>query len=138
MAGVGLEACSRRPEVVIQSAKGPVSVRVEIADTPQARARGLMYRRDLAAKTGMLFIFPSETPQQFWMKNTPLPLDMIFIATDRHIVGIVADARPFTTNPLGVLAPSQYVLEVHAGFCASHGITTGARVDFVRVSGTAS
>lgn len=84
----------------------------------------------------MLFVFPRETPQQFWMKNTPLSLDMVFIGSDRHIVGIVADTRPFTTNPLGVAAPSQYVLEVHAGFCARHGIDVGARVDFVRVPST--
>jgi uncharacterized protein len=131
-----MEACSQRPEVVIHSPTGPVHVRVEVVDTPEARARGLMYRRDLAPNAGMLFIFPSETPQQFWMKNTPLPLDMVFIGQDQHIVGIVADTRPFTTTPLGVAAPSQYVLEVHAGFCARHGIDTGARVDFVRVRST--
>ncbi len=84
----------------------------------------------------MLFVFPSETPQQFWMKNTPLPLDMLFIGTDRQVVGIVADTRPFSTNPLGVAAPSQFVLEVNAGFCARHGIETGTRVDFVGVPST--
>jgi uncharacterized protein len=126
-------ACTRHPQVVIHSASGPVTVQVEIADTPDARARGLMYRRDLAADAGMLFIFSNEAEQSFWMKNTPLPLDMVFIGADRKIVGIVADTRPFTTNPLGVGAPSQYVLEVHGGFCAGHGIGAGDQVDFVRV-----
>src|SRR5438105_86278 len=81
--------------------------------------------RDLAADAGMLFVFPTESPQSFWMKNTPLPLDMVFIGADRRIVGIVVDTKPFSTNPLGVDAASQYVLEVHAGFCAQHGIAKG-------------
>jgi len=93
-----------------------------------------MYRRDLAADAGMLFLFPVEAEQQFWMKNTPLPLDMVFIRHDHTIAGIVADTRPFTTRPLSVGAPSQYVLEVHAGFCARHGITAGDRVEFVGVA----
>jgi len=126
-------ACVQGPHVVIHSARGPVTVKVEVADTPDARAHGLMYRRDLAADAGMLFIFPSESEQQFWMKNTPLPLDMVFIGADRRIVGIVADTRPFSTNPLGVSAPSQYVLEVHAGFCATHGVAAGDTMEFVDV-----
>ncbi|MBP1687306.1 MAG: hypothetical protein H6Q33_3449 [Deltaproteobacteria bacterium] len=131
-----LHACTPRPEVVIHAATGPVRVPVEVVATPDARAHGLMYRRDLAPDAGMLFVFPNETPQHFWMKNTPLPLDMVFIGRDRQVVGIVADTRPFSTNPLGVAAPSQFVLEVHAGFCARHGIDTGARVDFIHVPST--
>lgn len=131
-----LAACAQRPEVVIHSRSGPVTVRVEVAATPDTRARGLMYRRDLGADAGMLFIFPTESDQQFWMKNTPLPLDMVFIGKHHRIVGIVADTRPFTTNPLGVGTPAQYVLEVNAGFCAQHGISTGDQVEFQRVSAT--
>ncbi len=113
-----------------------MTVQVEIADTPDTRARGLMYRRDLPADAGMLFIFTTESQQQFWMKNTPLPLDMIFIDKGRRIVGIVPETRPFTTNPLGVDAPSQYVLEVNGGFCARHGIQAGDIVDFGRLVDT--
>ena len=133
LAGLLLAACTTRPQVVIHSSRGPVTVTVEVADTPDARARGLMYRRDLGANAGMLFIFPNETEQHFWMKNTPLPLDMVFIGTDLRIVGIVPDTRPFTTNSLGVAQLSQYVLEVHAGFCANHGIASGDKVEFVRI-----
>jgi uncharacterized protein len=132
-----LAACTPRPQVVIHATRGDVRVQVEVADTPDARARGLMYRRDLAADAGMLFIFPNESVQHFWMKNTPLPLDMIFISADLRIAGIVADTRPFSTNPLGVEAPSQYVLEVHGGFCARHGITAGDRVELVKIAGVA-
>lgn len=133
LAAILLASCMRRPEVVIHSDRGPISVTVEVVDTPDARAHGLMYRNDLPLDAGMLFIFPTESEQRFWMKNTPLPLDMIFIGADQRIVGIVADTRPFTTNPLGVSGPSQYVLEVHAGFCAKHGIASGNRIEFVRV-----
>jgi hypothetical protein len=132
-----LAACSQRPEVVIDSAHGSVTVQVEIADTPDTRARGLMYRRELGANAGMLFVFPNESDQQFWMKNTALPLDMVFIGKQRRIVGIVPQARPFTTNSLGAGIPSQYVLEVNGGFCARHGINAGDTVEFVRISDTA-
>ena len=109
-------------------------VTVEIAATPEARAHGLMYRRDLAADAGMLFIFPTASEQRFWMKNTPLPLDMIFIGANRRIIGIVADTRPFSTNSLGVGGLSQYVLEVNAGFSAKHGLAAGDLVDFVHIT----
>jgi uncharacterized membrane protein (UPF0127 family) len=131
--GVPLAACSQAPSVVIHTRRGTTAVRVEIADTPDKRTTGLMYRRDLAPEAGMLFLFPAATPQKFWMKNTVLPLDMIFIGPTRTIVGIVADARPFSTNPLGPDEPSQYVLEVNAGYAAKHGLAVGDRVEFLRV-----
>ena len=130
LAGVAFAACTEQASVVIHTQGAPVTVPVEVAGTPEARTRGLMYRRDLRADAGMLFVFPTEGPQSFWMKNTPLPLDMIFIGADRRIVGIVADTTPFSLTPRGVDAPSQYVLEVHAGFAAQHGIRAGDRVEF--------
>lgn len=133
-----LAACTRGPRVVVHTARGPVAVSVEIVSTPDTRERGLMYRNDLGTNAGMLFLFPREEPQQFWMKNTPLPLDMIFISTSRSIVGIVADTRPFSTQGRGVPVPSQFVLEVHGGFCATHGIAAGDKVEFVQVPETAS
>ena len=130
---IPLAACNHRPEVVIHSSRETVTVNVEVADTPETRARGLMYRRDLAADAGMLFIFEEASPLTFWMKNTSLPLDMVFIDPSHRIVGIVADTTPFTTNPRAVGTPSQYVLEVNAGFCAKHGIAAGDQVEFVRI-----
>jgi uncharacterized membrane protein (UPF0127 family) len=131
--GAPLAACSQRPAVVIHTSRETVTVSVEIADTPDKRATGLMYRRDLAPDAGMLFLFPAASAQKFWMKNTVLPLDMIFIGVDHKIVGIVADAKPFTTNPLGVDEPSLYVLEVNAGFAAKHGLAVGDEVGFLRL-----
>ena len=133
-AGAG---CSQQPWVVVHTQRGPVTVEVEVADTPEKRAQGLMYRRDLARDAGMLFAFPAESEQHFWMKNTPLPLDMIFIGANRRIVGIVANTRPFSERLLSVGDPTRYVLEVHAGFCARKGIITGDRVEFVRVEDAA-
>jgi len=130
---VPLTGCDRSPAVVLHAARGAVTVPVEVADTPDKRATGLMYRRDLAPDAGMLFLFTKASPQKFWMKNTPLPLDMIFIGPTAKIVGIVADACPFTTNPLGPDEPSRYVLEVNAGFAAKHGLAVGDQVEFVRV-----
>jgi uncharacterized membrane protein (UPF0127 family) len=134
LALTALSACTHGPRVVLHAAGGPVTVAVEVANTPATRERGLMYRNDLGADTGMLFLFPQDEDLQFWMKNTPLPLDMIFIDTSRTIVGIVANTRPFSTQARGVGKPSRYVLEVHGGFCARHGITAGDKVDFVEVS----
>ena len=133
-----LVACTRGPRVVVHAAKGPVAISVEIAATPARRERGLMYRNDLGADAGMLFLFPQDSDLRFWMKNTPLPLDMIFIDASHTIVGIVADTRPFSTQALGVGKPSRYVLEVHAGYAAKHGIASGDKVDFEQVSDAAS
>ena len=126
-------ACTEHPQVTIHAAAGPVRIPVELAITPEARTRGLMYRRDLASNAGMLFVFPQESVQRCWMRNTPLPLDLIFITAAHTVAGVVADARPFSEDMLGVSTPSQYVLEVHAGFAARHQITAGDAVEFVRI-----
>ena len=133
-----LAACTHGPHVVVHTARGPVTISVEIANTPTTREQGLMYRSDLGAEAGMLFLFPQDEDLQFWMKNTPLSLDMIFIDASRTIVGIVADTRPFSTQARGVGKPSRYVLEVHGGFCNRHGITSGDKVDFTQVPDGAS
>ncbi|MDZ7379397.1 MAG: DUF192 domain-containing protein, partial [candidate division KSB1 bacterium] len=109
------------------------TVPVEVADTPEKRTRGLMYRKDLPGNAGMLFVFPEPDVLEFWMKNTPLSLDIIFFDRDCRIVGIVERAVPFSTQPLGPGVPSQYVLEVHGGFARTHGIAVGQRAEFIHV-----
>jgi uncharacterized membrane protein (UPF0127 family) len=124
-------ACQAEPKVTISTKEGrTVSFVVEIAGTPSKREMGLQYRRDLVADRGMLFIFPAESQQSFWMKNTPLPLDMIFINGDRKIVGIVEQTVPFSLDPRSVSAPSQYVLEINGGLSKRHGIKAGNTVRF--------
>jgi uncharacterized membrane protein (UPF0127 family) len=132
IAGLALAAChAAGPEVVFHTAAGhPVTVAAEVAATPAARSRGLMYRRELPAGRGMLFLFPASADHAFWMKNTPLPLDIVFIDEARTVVGIRADTVPYSERALGVGRPSRYVLEVPAGFCARAGIAAGDRVEF--------
>jgi hypothetical protein len=126
-----VSACQAQPKVTI-STKGSreVAFLVEIADTAGKREMGLQYRRNLADDRGMIFLFPSESPQTFWMKNTPISLDMIFINRDRKIVGIVERTVPFSLDSRSVTAPSQYVLEINAGLARRYGIQTGDSVRF--------
>jgi uncharacterized membrane protein (UPF0127 family) len=102
--------------------------RAWIADTPASRARGLMYVRELPGDRAMLFRF--ELPQfaSFWMKNTYIPLDLMFIASDGRIVNVIQDATPLSLAPLGSGAPVTAVLEVAGGTAARLGITTGDRL----------
>src|SRR5215510_3500825 len=110
------------------------SFQVEIADTPAKREMGLQYRRDLATDRGMIFLFPNESQQAFWMKNTPIPLDMIFINKDRKIVGIVEQAVPFSTDSRSVPGASQFVLEINGGLSKRYGIKAGDSVRFQALS----
>lgn len=117
------------PTVVVETAAGARHpVVVELARTPEEQARGLMHRRELAEEAGMLFIFPEMGPRSFWMKNTLLPLDLLFIDDAGRVVGIVREAEPLTLTPRAVAAPSRYVLEVRGGWAARHGVAPGDRV----------
>ncbi|HTM09246.1 MAG TPA: DUF192 domain-containing protein [Verrucomicrobiae bacterium] len=128
---VGLFACGGDPRVVIQTRAGKdVAFEVEIADTPAKREMGFQYRRELADDHGMIFVFPSESVLTFWMKNTPIPLDMIFIGGDLKIVGIVREAVPFTLSARSVDEPSRYVLEIKGGLARQRGIEVGDRLRF--------
>ena len=119
------------PRVVVESPSGRASaVDVELARTPAEQERGLMFRQALAPDAGMLFVFPDDRDHVFWMKNTLLPLDMIFIAEDGRVVGIVASAEPQTTTPRSVGTPSRYVLEVNGGWSEAHGVRPGDRARF--------
>jgi uncharacterized protein len=126
-----------RPAVILQPRTGrPVAVYVEVSDTPDTQTRGLMYRTSLAPDDGMIFLFDREQNHSFWMKNTSLPLDMIFISRDRRIVGIHPNAEPFSLKPIDVGAPSRAVLEVNAGFAAAHGLAAGDPVTYRNISST--
>ena len=124
-----------RPSVAIPIDDGELLFRVELAVTPNERARGLMYREKLGADDGMLFLFDRTQRQSFWMKNTLIPLDMIFIDARGTIVGIVENAEPLTTESRSVNAPSKYVLELNGGTCRKLGIREGALVRFIDIPG---
>jgi uncharacterized membrane protein (UPF0127 family) len=120
----------RGPVAVIRGGASTVEVSLEVAATPAERERGLMYRSSLAEGRGMLFVFDADRNHSFWMKNTLIPLDMLFIARDGTVVGIHANATPLSTADIAVGKPSRYVLEVPGGWAARHGIDEGARVEF--------
>jgi len=120
--------------VRFETPRGPWVVRVEIAASDASRARGLMLRRELPPDHGMLFVFPSAQEHGFWMHDTLLALDMIFLADDRSVVGVVANAAPMTDSPRSVGQPSRYVVEVAAGEAAAHAVGPGTRVSFVDVA----
>lgn len=128
-----LIASSRGPRVAIVGSGGKdlAQVRVEIADTASKRETGLMRRSHLDEDAGMIFVFPAPDRLQFWMKNTEIPLDMIFADSSGWIVGIVANAAPYTLTPRGVDVDASYVLEVNGGFAARHHIAVGDRLDFI-------
>ena len=120
------------PKVVIGASEGArkAAVSVELAVTPGQRQFGLMYRQHLDADAGMLFIFPVPDRLKFWMKHTEIPLDMIFADQAGAVVGIVANATPYSEKPVGPDAPALYVLEVNGGFCARHDVRVGDKMSF--------
>lgn len=124
-----LACADERPRVRIHAPGGAVEVAVEVAATPEALQRGLMYRTELPDGHGMLFVFPEERDHRFWMKNTLIPLDMIFIGRDGTIVGVHANATPLSTAAVGVGRPSRWVLEVPGGWSARHGVAAGQRAE---------
>ena len=99
--------------------------RVELADTQEAQTRGLMFRNALADDEGM--IFPSAVPQtrSFWMRNTPIPLDIVFIGPDRRIVNIARETVPYSLESVPSAAPVIAVLELRGGLTAERGIEAG-------------
>jgi uncharacterized membrane protein (UPF0127 family) len=116
--------------VAIDTGEGMAVFRVELAIKPEEFQRGLMFRTDLAQDAGMLFVSKFPQKHTFWMKNTLIPLDMIFIGGDRRIVGVVENAEPQTLIERSVPALSQYVLEIPGGASARKGIHEGQQVVF--------
>jgi uncharacterized membrane protein (UPF0127 family) len=112
----------------LDAPSAPGSIAVELANTPQETARGLMYRRSMPADHGMLFDLRVRKPQAFWMRNTCIPLDMFFIDDDGLIVGILEQVPVLNEDERSVGCPSRYVLEMNAGFARKHGIKAGQHV----------
>jgi len=103
---------------------------IEVADDEYTIQTGLMYRNDMANNQAMLFIFPNEAYRNFYMKNTRIPLDIIFIAADSSIVSIQQNAKPFDETSLPSDAPAKYVLEINAGLSDEWQLRTGDKIDF--------
>jgi uncharacterized protein len=124
--------------VVLSDAYGGVHrLDVEVAADGVSRTRGMMWRKSLEAGKGMLFVFPVETVQSFWMRNTLISLDMLFIAESGDVVGILERAEPRSLNGRSVGKPSRYVLEVPGGWVASKGIRAGSKAKLIGVDSIA-
>jgi uncharacterized protein len=121
------------PKVFITTPAGEVAVDVEVVSTEAKIERGLMYRQAMALDAGMLFLLPEIKDWTFWMRNTLIPLDMIFIRKSMTIAGIVENAEPKTETLRTVGEPSQFVLEVNGGWAKAHGVTKDQKVRFANV-----
>lgn len=108
-----------------KDAPGSPRLALEIARTPDAHEHGLMYRTELPEEQGMLFEWGFESQRVFWMHNTCLPLDMLFIAKDGTVSGILEQVPVLNDDQRAVPCPAAYVLEVNAGWCRRHGVKPG-------------
>ena len=122
---------SQKPKTVTltveRAGAAAVPVKVEIARTEEERAKGLMYRKSLPDGEGMLFIFESDQPLNFWMKNTPIPLSIAFISSSGRIVEI-KDMRPLDLSSVPSSIPVRYALEVPQGWFGRAGVKPGDRL----------
>jgi uncharacterized membrane protein (UPF0127 family) len=108
------------------------TIAIEIAETDSARMRGLMQRRSLPERSGMLFLGDEVDTLSFWMANTPLPLDILFVGPDSEVVNIARRTRPYSREYIRSTAPAQFVVEVRAGFADRLGLTDSTRIRWRR------
>src|SRR5579883_2242888 len=114
-------------------------IKVEIAADDATREHGLMDRTSMPADHGMLFVFPDSQIRTFWMKNTLIPLDMLFFDADRKLVTLLSDVPPCQADPCATYpstAPARYVLELNAGTAAKLGVHEGETAKFIGVPST--
>ncbi|MBI5532367.1 MAG: DUF192 domain-containing protein [Deltaproteobacteria bacterium] len=111
----------------LQAADG-ISIDVELATTPEQQERGLMFRTRMPENEGMLFAFDRSSVHHFWMHNTCIPLDLMFVAEDGFITGIVESAPTLNDSSRSIPCPVAYVLEVNAGFSRRHGVKPGQMI----------
>jgi hypothetical protein len=124
-AGAAQAAC--RPDVIdLRGPDGAARFSVEIADDPQERARGLMHRESMPAGHGMLFLWDEADQRGFWMKNTPLPLDLIFLDPQGRVLNVIAEAEPFSEEILPSEGEALAVLEINGGLAGRYGLGPGA------------
>ena len=116
--------------LTVESADTTHHFTVEVADTPEAQAKGLMFRTELGDDEGMIFTYDGTTAQSFWMKNTPLPLDIIFIGPEGTISNIAAMTTPYSLDSVYSVGPVLGVLELRGGRAAELGIEAGDKVEW--------
>ena len=128
---VPASACASNvlPTTIITSADKPRLLKLEMALTPETRARGLMQRKTLKPNDGMVFFFPIAAPYKFWMKDTLIPLDMLFV-DEAGVIVYIATAKPLSLKLVGPTTPIDTVIELEAGRAAHEGIAVGDKVTY--------
>lgn len=116
--------------MILHTAGGDHTYQVEIAETLQEKARGLMFRRSLPQDQGMIFVYDTPRVMTMWMRNTYIPLDMVFIAENGTVLNIVAETEPFSTDIISSSGKALAVLEINGGAAARIGLKPGDRVAF--------
>ncbi len=116
--------------VFLRGEKRLRKIDVEIAENDAERAKGLMFRPYLSDSVGMLFVFEQAEPQAFWMKNTMISLDIIYVDSNKKIVSIQKKAKPYSEESLPSFGNAQYVVEVNGGYCDKYDIQVGDTVVF--------
>jgi uncharacterized protein len=128
IAPASLAAGLPRDVLLVETASSQYRFEVEVADDPSERAEGLMYRESLADNAGMLFLYPKPQPVEFWMKNTPLSLDIVFVRADGTIARIAESTTPMSEDMIPSGEPVRAVLEVKAGTMRQLGVAVGDRL----------
>jgi uncharacterized protein len=119
-----------KAELTIVSSSGPHKFTVEVATTPGQMEQGLMFRRSLAPEAGMIFDYSAPSMASMWMKNTLIPLDMLFVDAQGRVINIHERAIPGSLEPISAAAPARAVIELNGGTAARLGIKPGDRVIF--------
>lgn len=115
-------------KVVFNDAPGAPAVEVELARDDASRERGLMYRTSMPENHGMLFSWDDEVARTFWMRNTCIPLDMLYISKDGVIAGILEQVPTLNDAPRAIGCPAEHVLELNAGWARAHGVAPGMKL----------
>ena len=123
--------------LIVTTAKGDVRFSIEVADTGEERANGLMFRREMPDDRGMLFVFEETRRVAFWMKNTPMPLDLLFVEEDGTI-GAIMQGTPFSEAPISPPVAARFVLELKSGTSARTGVAVGDRLRHPRIDAIAA
>ena len=134
-AGDGADQTASAPDFAVIDIKlipthqrAPISFTVKVAETERQRRHGLMFVSHLPEQHGMLFVFESEAPRQFWMKNTQIPLDMLFFDSAGRLVNMIHEAVPFSLTRRNSIGPARYVLELNGGAAAKFDVQPDAQL----------
>lgn len=114
--------------VIFETKDGDKRVELEVVSTPARIQRGLMHRQHLAPDRGMIFVFGGDRIRSFWMKNTLIPLDMLFVTKDLVVAGVERDTVPLSLESRSIGIPTRYVIEVNGGWTAKNGVDAGTKI----------